>query len=204
MEIEDETVSIPRRERERLQRHQDILDAAKTVFARDGYEKANLDEVAAILELSKGSIYYYFESKEALFTSIVEQGLDGLLDKIEKAKSKSSTENIVKQVIIDILQYFKDDTEFLRILFNEKREYRCDKVGKGDYPLKTKLESLIFKISGIFKKGIKNGEIDDFQPELLSYYLFGFLHTVAFELKPDPVKGAEKLTNIFFNGIKKK
>jgi AcrR family transcriptional regulator len=204
MEIQDEANNIPRRERERLQRHQDILDAAKTVFAREGYEKASLDGVAAILELSKGSIYYYFESKEALFISIVEQGLDGLLDKIEEAKSKDNTEDIIKQVIVYILQYFKDDNEFLRILFNEKREYRCDKVGKEDYPLKTKVESLFFKIGGIFKDGIKKGEIDDFQPELLAYYLFGFLHTVAFELKPDPVVGAETLTKIFFNGIKKK
>lgn len=50
-----------------------ILDAAQAVFAELGFEKAQLDEVAARAGYSRGVIYVHFESKEELFLSLMEQ-----------------------------------------------------------------------------------------------------------------------------------
>src|SRR5260370_18177637 len=48
-----------------------ILDAALKVFLRSGYLGANMDEIAALSEVSKQTIYKHFSSKEALFVEIV-------------------------------------------------------------------------------------------------------------------------------------
>jgi TetR/AcrR family transcriptional repressor of mexJK operon len=48
-----------------------ILDAATRVFLRDGYLGTNMDEVAALSEVSKQTVYAHFTSKEALFVEIV-------------------------------------------------------------------------------------------------------------------------------------
>lgn len=50
-----------------------LLDAAAEVFVRDGYEAAQLDEIAARAGRSKGSVYTHFESKEDLFLALFEQ-----------------------------------------------------------------------------------------------------------------------------------
>ena len=81
----NEYIKIPRREREKQQRRQDILEAAKKVFADDGFDNANLDDIAARCELSKGSLYYYFASKEELFLSVLEEGFQKFSQKLDEA-----------------------------------------------------------------------------------------------------------------------
>src|SRR5260370_17821752 len=52
-------------------KHRAILDAAIKVFLQSGYLGANLDEIAALSEVSKQTIYKHFSNKEALFVEIV-------------------------------------------------------------------------------------------------------------------------------------
>ncbi len=50
-----------------------LLEAAERVFVRDGYEGAQLDEIALAAGRSKGAVYTHFKSKEDLFLVLVEQ-----------------------------------------------------------------------------------------------------------------------------------
>jgi AcrR family transcriptional regulator len=59
-----------RREREKEQRHNDIIDAAERVFFSKGMENATMDDVAEEVELSKGTLYLYFKSKEEIYLAI--------------------------------------------------------------------------------------------------------------------------------------
>jgi TetR/AcrR family transcriptional regulator, mexJK operon transcriptional repressor len=53
------------------QKRRAILGAATEIFLRDGYLGASMDEIAAISEVSKQTVYKHFASKEALFVEIV-------------------------------------------------------------------------------------------------------------------------------------
>ena len=64
-----------RREREKQRRRNDILDAAEHVFFEKGLKSATMDEVAEEAELSKGTLYLYFKSKEDLYLGITERAL---------------------------------------------------------------------------------------------------------------------------------
>ncbi|GEM_PF-1326492 len=57
-----------------------LLDAAVTVFARKGYERASLDEIADLAGFSKGAVYSNFDSKEDLFLAVVEERSSRYLD----------------------------------------------------------------------------------------------------------------------------
>ena len=48
----------------------DIVEAAAEVFGAHGYERATLDEIAALVGMQKGSLYYHIESKEQLLMAI--------------------------------------------------------------------------------------------------------------------------------------
>src|SRR3954469_9773079 len=50
-----------------------ILDAATTVFLREGYERASVDTIAAEAGVSKRTIYNHFRDKRELFVTIVER-----------------------------------------------------------------------------------------------------------------------------------
>jgi AcrR family transcriptional regulator len=48
-----------------------IIATAGQIFSRYGFRKTSMDEIAKALKMGKSSIYYYFESKEAIFESVV-------------------------------------------------------------------------------------------------------------------------------------
>jgi TetR/AcrR family transcriptional regulator len=80
-----------RREREKEQRQKAIIDAAEKVFFSQGVENATLDEVAERAELSKGTLYLYFQNKDDIYHAIVLRGLNILLSQFEKTFSTEKT-----------------------------------------------------------------------------------------------------------------
>lgn len=62
---------LSRREREKLARRKSILQAARELFYIHGYQASTIDMIAERAELSKGTIYSYFESKDELYVSAI-------------------------------------------------------------------------------------------------------------------------------------
>ncbi|MDJ0787667.1 MAG: TetR/AcrR family transcriptional regulator [Myxococcota bacterium] len=73
--MKEATTSEPdtatRREAKKAAQRQRILDAAREVYFRDGFMEANLDEVAQIAGVAKGTLYRYFESKADLYLAVL-------------------------------------------------------------------------------------------------------------------------------------
>lgn len=65
-----------RKEREKQQRHNDILEAARRVFESKGFLNTTLQDVAKEAEISVGLIYRYFQSKEDIFASLALKGAE--------------------------------------------------------------------------------------------------------------------------------
>lgn len=80
-----------RRNREKIRRRNDILNAAETVFFEKGLSASTMDDVAAGAELSKGTLYLYFESKEQLYLGIIIRALELLNYMFREALSKGDT-----------------------------------------------------------------------------------------------------------------
>jgi AcrR family transcriptional regulator len=59
-----------------IDRRTRVLDAALLVFARYGYRKASMDDVAKAADISRPGVYFYFSSKPELFRAAVEHALD--------------------------------------------------------------------------------------------------------------------------------
>ncbi|MEO8168159.1 MAG: helix-turn-helix domain-containing protein, partial [bacterium] len=57
---------IERKEREKEHRREDIIAAAQKIFFEKGLPSATMDEIAEAAELSKGTLYLYYKSKEDL------------------------------------------------------------------------------------------------------------------------------------------
>ena len=79
-----------RRELERARRKQDILQAARAVFAQDGYNRATVAAVARRADLGKGTIYLYFDTKEAILAELTLQALGELGEQLQAAVDRCS------------------------------------------------------------------------------------------------------------------
>ncbi len=85
--IEKEEITVmgleERRRREKEQRRGVIVNAARKLFFEKGFKYVTVDNIAKKSELSKGSIYLYFKSKDEIYTHI-------LFSDIEKFNKKSA------------------------------------------------------------------------------------------------------------------
>ncbi len=80
-----------RREREKKQRQHDIINAAEKLFFSKGYDKVSMKDIAIEVELSKATLYLYFQNKKSLFFAIVLRGTKILNSIIREAVKKEET-----------------------------------------------------------------------------------------------------------------
>lgn len=106
-----------RKEREREHRREDILDAAQHVFFEKGLPTATMDEIAEIAELSKGTLYLYYKSKEDLYLAVMMRGMQILLDMFsEVAKSAESPAKMLIRLGDAYLSYFNSHRDYFRMM----------------------------------------------------------------------------------------
>jgi len=96
--------TVERKLREREARRELILRSALQVISEQGIRQATVDQIAERAELGKGTIYYYFTSKEAILESLLEASLDqyfhGVLAQIARAASLAEmAQAVVEQAL---------------------------------------------------------------------------------------------------------
>ncbi len=113
-----------RREREKTQRRKAIIQAAEKIFFEKGFQATTIQEISDKTELSKGTIYLYFKSKDELFFEVCMSGIEAFRDYLEeKAKREKSPEAKVKAVYMAYIEYSLNQPHIFRVLqdtFNDR------------------------------------------------------------------------------------
>lgn len=73
------------------ERRAQIIQAARACFARQGYHRTTMDDIVRESGLSKGTLYWYFSSKEALFLAILDAWWRDLAQTIQKPASDATS-----------------------------------------------------------------------------------------------------------------
>lgn len=108
-----------RRAREKARRQQEILEAAREVFFEKGIHRATVDDVAAQAEVSKGTVYLYFQSKESILAHLLLEGLSTLLSELEAAYAPQeplSAEQHLRQLVEAYWQFSQTYPDYFRLL----------------------------------------------------------------------------------------
>lgn len=79
------------RDEKKAESRRRILDSARDVFFRDGFMRANLDEVAEKAGVAKGTLYRYFESKADLYVAVLTHNHEIFLDLMQAAGRQGET-----------------------------------------------------------------------------------------------------------------
>ena len=106
-----------RREKEKEQRKNTILRAARKLFFEKGFRSVTVEGIAKRADLAKGSIYLYFRSKEEIYTQILLRDIDSFHRKVSNLLQTGDAASAVFHKFCDIyIDFFLNDRELFRIL----------------------------------------------------------------------------------------
>ena len=113
---------------EREMRKQRILTGALDVFKSKGLEGATMDEIANQSGFGKATLYYYFKSKEDVFSAILEDGWINIWESLEPviANQKSPRQAFIN-LLIKIAEIAQERPGLLEFLFNAPKTITLEK-----------------------------------------------------------------------------
>ncbi|MEJ0042361.1 MAG: TetR/AcrR family transcriptional regulator [Rhizomicrobium sp.] len=144
--------------RRKAARPQEILEAALSVFAEKGFAAARMDDIAARAGVTKGTIYLYFESKDAVFKSLVRESIGAALAEAVAivGRFEGSASLLLRTILATVGGFIITSNRIvlIKVMVSESgnfpellRFYREEVIDRG-----------IALISGVIAKGIAQGE----------------------------------------------
>lgn len=200
------SITHQRRQREREERQRQILAAASRVFARDGYLRANVEEIAREAELSKGTLYLYFPSKRDLLLALLEESNEEL-NRLLSAAIEEAQEPLRKlaAIIESILEYFDRNLDLMRVTLVEFMRL----AGTEDEIVKTILKHHHWRterMRQVIRQGQAAGLIRAVPEELIMSHLSGAIRNVMVDklegdLKDDIRSYIPDVVELFLRGV---
>ncbi|SNS79708.1 transcriptional regulator, TetR family [Anaerovirgula multivorans] len=145
-----------------------IIQAAIQVFARSGFYKAKVGDIAETAGVGKGTIYEYFNSKDHLFEEMVHFSLDTYITSIKNVLFQNiTTESKLREFFLLIIRFTQKHMDIMRIFSQEAwrsdnnivylmmdakkqivtlvEEVLTEAVNKGEFrPIDEKIAAIIF------------------------------------------------------------
>ena len=165
-----------RKKREKEGRRQQILAASKQLFSDQGFQQTTMEEIANAAELSPGTIYLYFKSKDELFAELslgVIHYFNGRLDKLTSGDHMTSEQKLggVKDILQDICTF--DSFILVNALKLQSGETLKKLSPHLTSDIRKQSVKVAEKLSGIFSEGIDDGSFVDRRPDVFSAILWG-------------------------------
>ena len=116
----------------RKSRRQQIMDTALELFADQGYANCSIAQLANHSGISKGLMYNYFESKEALLVAIIEEGMSEILDYFDPDHDGVLTTEELSGFVRKIFSSIRENQKFWILYMNIVLQPRKKSSWKGN------------------------------------------------------------------------
>lgn len=168
-----------RKERERTRHRQEILAAAENVFVRKGFFNTTMSEIALAAEFGMGTIYQFFSSKEELYTTLILEKAEAIMDVLTLATRKPSDPvDKIKTMITEQMKIFEASKGFIRLMAAEfdsptSPEETRSRLRAG---VESTYQRFLEANEKIFLEGIRLGVFRNFPPRKMTVALQGIIN----------------------------
>ncbi len=165
----------PERRHERELKREAVLMAAARVFSERGYHRTSLDAVAQTLNVTKPTLYYYFENKEAMLAACVQHGLD-LVEAGGGAEPANGATGMARLVAYLTRYAEVSETDFGRCAVRISDAELSEASRKRVRRIKTGIDR---RIRDLISAGIADGSIAPSDPKITAFTLAGALNSIG-------------------------
>lgn len=137
-------------------RRNEILDAARKVFARKGFSEGVVDDIATEAGIAKGTIYLYFASKKSIFKSLLQHDMETLKEStLDRMNAVPTLREKILQFVLARLENAEANREFFRIMDMQPSDLSFT---RGQY--REWLQAPVDHLAGAIEAAIQCGEVN--------------------------------------------
>jgi TetR/AcrR family fatty acid metabolism transcriptional regulator len=191
-------------QKEKTDKYYAILESAGSIFARLGFYKSTISQIAAEAGVADGTIYLYFKNKDDILYQFLQFKSTTFFEKMRRSIDESETAELKLRSLIKChLQEFQNDIN-MAVIFQSEVRYRRDIALHVKDVSKMYLEFL----SEIIEQGQMEGTLrQDLFVGLVKRFILGAVEGVintwvTADGKYDLVTMADPLVDLYLNGIK--
>ncbi len=149
-------------------RRDSIVLAAQKLFSQFGPRKTSVDEIARLAQVSKGTIYNHFKSKEEIYSAVVQQELTSLIEQIKEAVEKENDSiGKMRAYLLTKISRARELVNFYHVTREAAVEYWPRIKGVKETYLKAERSLL----QSILIEGNHRGELVVPEPELFAHII---------------------------------
>jgi TetR/AcrR family fatty acid metabolism transcriptional regulator len=195
------------KDRQREERERLILDAAEELLAEKGYHEMSIDEIAARVGVSKGTVYLHFPSKEELVLAQLERGMRRFIQSADVVLTSAASPSEKLRSLIELIygQTFRERSQFFTSI-QENAELR-NRLMDRKREFHEQWEALSQRVTQAFDDGKSHGEFDVTIPTPLLVSMFWSLlspHTYERVIEQEQMSIEEMVSHLsrfFFKGL---
>ena len=189
---------VGRRQQQGDDKRKAILDAALVLFSRKGLHGASVDQIAALAEVSKGNLLYYFESKDVLYRSVLRQLLALWLEPLRSFSASQDPETAIGDYIRRKLEASRDNPQASRLF--------CMELVQGaplfGEELSLELRDLVERKAEVIRAWVAGGKLAAVEPHHLIFTLWSVTqHYADFAVQVEAITGRTLADPLFFDEV---
>jgi AcrR family transcriptional regulator len=144
-----------------------IVDAARSIFARKGFARGIMDEIAKEAGIAKGTIYLYFRSKKEIYKAVMDRDME-FLNKItlERMDAALNLEGKIRAFTLARLENGEARKEFFRIMDSESGNFGLTRSQYRDW-----LRLPVLRLASAIEDASQRGEIRRVPSEKLAWII---------------------------------
>ncbi len=184
-------------------RKEQILQAAARIFARKSYWETDMESICRQARLAKGTVYLYFNSKEELFTCLIESILNKFLVRIrDLLEQKLSVLPTLEKLMTLYLDFFQEHSAYFTILFLETPGLHT-RLATHFWQ---KFLSSLKPLENRYEQAVISGQVRDVPFKDAIFMLVGLLQSVIYQWllcsrRYQLVSRASTVKTVLFHGL---
>lgn len=180
-----------------------IFETSILLFSQTGYDNTSMDQIAKVSNVAKGTLYYHFKNKEAIFNYIIEEGVTLIYENAHvNAVDLDDPLEKIKSICTFQMKIALEKKDLFKMLISEiwGKQIR-------QHDVRMKIKHYIKEMAKLIENAQSLNEIKKEDPTLMAFNIFGALiSTCIYEIMTDTsIKNddvIDKSIEFILNGIR--
>lgn len=179
---------------------QNIVEQSIRLFETKGFSETSIQDVVEALGVTKGTFYYYFQSKEQLLKEIHLMYIDELLKRQEQIIRRADINNKSKlmEIVRLLVNQIRENGRSARVYFREMRNLNPESAAT----VKQKRRTFRLNLQAIIEAGMREGEFrQDLRADLITFAILGMCNWSYNWFNPEGPATDEQLVETYMETL---